>query len=200
LVCTVSGTVKWAQCELGGFATSFIPTAGSTATRAADVAVISGAAFTDFYRQAEGTVLVSISSGQYRVVNGSIYSVSLFCLSDGTMNNFIMMGCIPPNTSFANGQLQFQIYASGTVSMNVNHNVYNGADVSATISFTENDVDGYSSQGAAVSDDSVTIAALNQMTLGQFLAGSRLLNGGIKRIAYWPEKLGNANMQQLTVV
>jgi hypothetical protein len=44
------------QLEYGSVATSFIPTSGSTVTRAADDLVISGSDFTNFYNQSEGTV------------------------------------------------------------------------------------------------------------------------------------------------
>ena len=52
-----------AQLEVGSFATSYIPTSGpntgSTVTRAADIASITGTNFTDFYNQTEGTFSVS---------------------------------------------------------------------------------------------------------------------------------------------
>ena len=44
-----------AQMEAGSFPTSYIPTSGSTVTRAADLTKIIGTNFTDFYNQTEGT-------------------------------------------------------------------------------------------------------------------------------------------------
>jgi hypothetical protein len=56
----VSGMLIWgAQVEDGVTRpTSYIPTEGAAATRAADVPVISGAAFSDFYNQSEGTLVI----------------------------------------------------------------------------------------------------------------------------------------------
>ena len=52
-----SGIYVWgAQYEQGAHATSYIPTSGSTVTRADDFAVIKGTNFTDFYNQSEGTL------------------------------------------------------------------------------------------------------------------------------------------------
>ena len=45
-----------AQVEEGAFATSYIPTEGSTRTRAADNASITGKNFSEWYRQDEGTI------------------------------------------------------------------------------------------------------------------------------------------------
>ena len=49
-----------AQLEQGAFPTSYIPTSGSTVTRAADNAKITGTNFTDFYNQTEGTILQNL--------------------------------------------------------------------------------------------------------------------------------------------
>jgi hypothetical protein len=63
-----SGFYIWgAQLEAGSKATSYIPTTGAAANRAADVASISGSNFSSWYRQDEGTMY----SGnlQYRLDN-----------------------------------------------------------------------------------------------------------------------------------
>jgi hypothetical protein len=58
-----SGLYLWgAQLEVGAFPTSYIPTIGSTRTRAADNASITGKNFSSWYRQDEGTVLIDTIS------------------------------------------------------------------------------------------------------------------------------------------
>ena len=47
------------QVEVGSFVTSLIPTHGSTVTRAADIAKITGTNFSDFYNQTEGTAFIN---------------------------------------------------------------------------------------------------------------------------------------------
>jgi len=58
-----SGVYIWGvQQEDSEYLTSYIPTSGSTVTRAADIAKITGTNFTDFYNQSEGTIIA-----EYRV-------------------------------------------------------------------------------------------------------------------------------------
>jgi hypothetical protein len=59
----VSGFYLWgAQLEQGSFPTSYIPTQGSTRTRATESAAITGKNFSDFYNQSEGTIFSTTKS------------------------------------------------------------------------------------------------------------------------------------------
>jgi hypothetical protein len=73
-----SGIYIWgAQFEAGSFPTSYIPTTTATATRAADVAVISGTAFSDFY-SASGTLFASYAdSGVMSDLSPSLSTLDL---------------------------------------------------------------------------------------------------------------------------
>ena len=57
------GIYIWgAQAEAASFPTSYIPTSGGTATRAADVASISGTNFTSWFNQSAGTFVGTVGS------------------------------------------------------------------------------------------------------------------------------------------
>jgi|GEM_PF-6152713 len=60
LTLTVTGSVTFAQLEVGAYASSYIPTAASQVTRAADSATMTGANFTSWYG-AGGTMIVDVN-------------------------------------------------------------------------------------------------------------------------------------------
>ena len=67
-----SGMYFWgAQMEAGSFPTSYIPTSGSTVTRAADLTKIIGTNFTDFYNQTEGSTVFEAKT--FKGVPGNVY-------------------------------------------------------------------------------------------------------------------------------
>ena len=82
---TLSEIIIWgAQFETGSYATSYIPTSGSTVTRAAETA--NGAGTSDDFNDSEGVLYAEISAladdGSYNIIS----------LSDNTANNFIVIG------------------------------------------------------------------------------------------------------------
>jgi hypothetical protein len=68
LTLTVTGTVQYAQLEVGAFATSFIPTAASQVTRTADLASMTGTNFTDWYSATRGSFVCKFDT--YGTVGG----------------------------------------------------------------------------------------------------------------------------------
>jgi hypothetical protein len=61
LTLTVTGTVEYAQLEAGSFASSYITTAGASATRSSDLPTVTP--ISSFYNQNELAVFYSKSSG-----------------------------------------------------------------------------------------------------------------------------------------
>jgi hypothetical protein len=81
-----SGIFLWgAQLEAGAFPTSYIPTTSATVTRAADVASITGSAFSGWYNQTEGTFYSENRIGGFQV---NKYP-NVFNVNDSTNNNVI---------------------------------------------------------------------------------------------------------------
>jgi hypothetical protein len=79
---TTSFYIWGAQLEAGSFPTSYIPTTDAAATRAADVASISGSNFSSWYRQDEGTMFAEFN--RPAAVTGLR---SIAAVSDGGFNN-----------------------------------------------------------------------------------------------------------------
>jgi hypothetical protein len=163
-----------AQLETG-VATSYIPTSGSTAQRAADDLVISGSDFTDAYNQSEGTIYFEGTS------NG-ISDPRLFEFSDGTASNIIK--------SDINDGSNFRASVIDGSSVIVSEqSSFTGASslFRAALSFKVNDFEGNLNGVSLINETPASLPTVNQFHVGSNYDGnSKHLNGHIKRLIYWP--------------
>lgn len=196
-----SGIYLWgAQLEAGAFATSYIPTAASQVTRTADVATITGANFSQWYNQSEGTF----------VVEGTVYSTgisgnrkSLLAATEGNFNNSVLVGVLSGTTTTggvrSGGVQQADTSVASAISANT---VFKMAFAVKADNFA------LCVNGGAVATDTsgamLSNAALLDIGCGpQNSAGSTnttgdYLNGHLRSLRYYPAKLTNAQLQALT--
>ena len=181
------------QLEQGAFATSVIPTTTAAVTRSADVASITGSAFSGWYRQDEGTVFAQVI--QASEVGTSRFP-RLWSISDGT---------------FAE-RITGQRYSTGTFRPNITDNSVGQAvfDVSPSIpakspgrfayAFKLDDIGGAVNGGAVVTDTSATMPLVTQLNIGDVYTPLTTTNnnGPIRRLTYWPQRLGNEVLQRIT--
>ena len=176
-----------AQLEAGSFPTSYIKTTGSTATRSADVASIPVADFG--YNQSAGTVVQEFSTADVFTANENAFS-------DGTNDNRIMWG-LNANT----GRAPY-ISAGGTntVALINNSGIAGGVPSKLGIAFASNDVASSLDGGAVATDTSATIpTSITTLYLGVGATGTGTqINGHIKSIKYYPRRLTNAQLQEIT--
>jgi hypothetical protein len=169
------------QLEQGAFATSYIPTTTAAATRAADSAVVTP--ISSFYNQAEGTLFAE-AAGIGTIVNVDNASAEerLFL----TINT----SAIP------------QFFATAL----------NASQASITIGAATTPAQIVKFAGTAKQDDlqaardgtlgtadtsAVMPSGITRMQLGQRQTGTRL-NGHIRKLAYWPKRLTNTLLEQIT--
>ena len=179
------------QLEQGAFATSVIPTLGTAAvTRSADVASISGSNFSSWYRQDEGTLFADVqasanaNTAYATISNGSQTSNSIYFDNDfGNIRNVIF-----------SGSSAIAVLGLGTV----------GTVGAFNKLSTAYKVDNFAAvrNGGTVGTDtlgSVPIS-VSQMNLGTNTSGtsSSYINGTIRRLTYWPQRLPNATLQEIT--
>ncbi len=188
-----NGIFIWgAQLEAGAFPTSYIQTVASQVTRAADAASMTGTNFSSWYNQAEGTLY-----GEYANSVNPAGGVArrIAHVSDGTDSNriYIAWGETTARALLvctANGVSQASI--SGTA-MSASGGKLAGAykvndfAVSANGLLTGTDTDGI-------------IPSVNVLHIGTSAVGtsSHYLNGCVKKIAYYPLRVTNAQLQGLT--
>jgi hypothetical protein len=184
-----SGIYIWgAQLEAGAFPTSYIATGAATATRSADAASMIGPNFSSWYNQSEGTLFVNATTPPNLSTFPTITS-----LSDGTANNRVLI------YGFTNGY--YVGITTGGVSLataGVLTTPSVGSRVSIAGGIKVNDVFIAQSGVAGTTDTSVTLPVVNRLFIGAGATGTATLNGTISRIAYYPLRLTNAQLQALT--
>jgi hypothetical protein len=185
-----SGVFIWgAQLEAGAFATSYIPTVASQVTRSADAASMTGTNFSSWYRADAGTIysdcLPLFATGSSRVLS----------ISDNTFaNRFLVIA------STAN---HFYVNAGGVVVADLPVGAYSTTVTNKQAStYAVNDFAVSLNAGAVVADTSGALpAGVNRLYIGADSDGaSNFLNGTIKKLAYYPKRLTNAELQGLTTV
>ena len=186
-----SGVYLWgAQLEAGAFPTSYIKTEGSQVTRSADSASMTGTNFSSWYSQSQGSLYVdantsSTTNARYvQIWAGSTGQGGYLSLaSDGdqawleTFNGVVANAFDSKATV---GQYQGKL-ASGFGSTG-NTFAFNGNVIGSTTNYLANPRDATS------------------LFIGQSGSNSQLLNGTIRKIAYYPRRLTNAELQSLTTV
>ena len=191
LTLTVTGTVQFAQLEAGGFASSYIPTGASQATRTADTAVVTGANFTDWYRQDEGTFLVDVSNYlSATTVNSSFVSITRMPFEGN--NIIILLGDRTASFIILSNEGVHQL--SGMSSFPP---LSNGGKMA--FSYAVNNFSGCVN-GGGVRNDTSGNPPLNMQVLniGTYGGNPGPLNGHIRSIRYWPQRLSNAQLQEIT--
>ncbi len=176
-----------AQLELGAFPTSYIPTTTAAATRSADSAVMTGANFSSWYNQTQGTFVAEADTAGVVAGGGS----SFFSATNGTFNERLQV-------RFGTGNTLGSIVTAASVvqsSPSKSGAVYTGDK--AAFAYQINDT-AITRGGVAVST-SVTAAlpTPNQLVLGALVLNEHL-NGHIRSIKYFNTRLPNATLQALT--
>jgi len=178
------------QYELGAFPTSYIPTTTATVTRSADVASITGSAFSSWYNQTAGSMFTEAQGTSF--VTGAVRRY--FEISDGTANNRILLGYSATNAvrGIANtgGVSQTNISATATPA---NMSKFAFAFAADNAQIAANGLLG-------TEDTSVTLPTVSTLYIGgePTLAATTTLNGHIRRLTYWPTRLPNSTIQAVT--
>ena len=171
------------QLELGAFATSVIPTTTTALTRAADAASMTGANFSSWYNQNEGTFVVKAdtvkTSGTTPIVTAQIaggadrHQVLMFTQTAATVVSGVSQALIGTNAAQIAGiAYSYKLDSFAACA--------NGGTVSVDTS------------GSVPS--SLTYAMLGKFDFG----GGESLNGHIRSFAYYARQLSAGQLQTLT--
>jgi len=175
-----------AQLETGAFPTSYIPTSGSTVTRAADFA--SASSFKYHQNSTQGTLYVAFTPN---VDSSNFLRVAEFGYSNLRFSIQVVSGAIRHYTRNAAN----------------NTNNFIGTPYLYTLNSTQKTAYTVSAGYAAQSNNGTNaqsetdVLGLNESNVGFYIGRSgsgAQLNGHIKQIQYYPKRLSNEELQLLT--
>jgi hypothetical protein len=182
-----SGISLWgAQLEAGTFATSYIPTVASQVTRAADNASMIGNNFARWYTQGVGTYYVEATAQ----------------LKAGFVPSFVNDQNI--TIGIAGGTGDARVYRSSNLSLLAgNGSVVYPAYSKIAVGFQAGSNNSAISTGGATpavfTSPEVTAISLGiGLNITSVGFGGSSINGTIKRIAYYPRRLANTELQGIT--
>ena len=179
------GVYFWgAQGELASFPTSYIPTTGSTATRAADVASI------------------ATSSRKFNSSSGTFVADFSYTDNGNTNINYVLGGSSSARIMYNNAGSNTWNTFDGTTSTSIGAIDGNGATHKIAVSVREGSststcLDGTLTASASSSALMSNTISSTTISIGGGSASQRL-NGHIKSIKYYPRRLSNTQLQELT--
>ena len=172
-----------AQLEAGAFATSYIPTIASTVTRNADVALITGQNFAQWYTQSEGAWAV-----EWAAANGNFVIVQVSAATNS--DRFLMLSSSADQVSVTTASVGQGVIDAGTINA--------GAANKLSYAYRTNDTAASLNGGAAAADITVALPTVDRLCLGATAVAAALLNGHIRSIRYIPVRAADFQLQALT--
>lgn len=185
-----------AQVETGAFPTSYIPTSGSTVTRAIDSAV---ATLSDFYyRQKHGSMVVEFTSkyDESAALFNRVYEIG----NTGTNVNRLMTYVKTDETRLSSSVWDNNVFGFGAT---LTSSLPNGTGVYSKAAYaweTDNAHAAFDGNLVGSVDTSVSLTQTRD-TLGIMRGAdftSQTLTGHIKSIQYYPLRVADAKLETLT--
>ena len=184
---TSSILIYGAQLEAGAFPTSYIPTSGATATRAADVCSMPVSAFG--YNKSEGTVVVEYTPSC--LVNSDFRGAIDLTEEGGSNANRIFHS--------ADTAVHWRVKSGGVTSASLDAGNATASQLNKVAGVYKLNDFAVTIDGGTVSFDSAgdVPVDIGRLHIGTLYNGF-CLNGHIKSIKYYPRRLTNAQLQELT--
>lgn len=182
--------IGFPQLEQGATASSVIPTTGTQATRNADVATITGAAFSSWYRQDEGSLYVN-GAGVSNISGATRRYAEMTSLTAGSSERILLGYSLVTNNRL--------LVVDNNVSV-ADVSVTGSSSAQVAAAFKVNSFQLASNGTLGTEDTNGSLPAVDTLYLGSADGSSpaTFLNGTISRLTYFPQRLPNAKLQAIT--
>lgn len=185
-----SGIYIWgASLEQGAFSTSYIKTEASQVTRAADAASMTGANFSSWFNQGQGTLYGEAGANRSFDLGRAIFEVG-----DGTLINRIFLGTAGASTNAALSAISNNVLQVSSSFVGA----FSSGSAKLSLAYKQNDFAASANGVTALTDTSGLIPVVNQTTFGRTTSNQVYWNGTIKKLSYYPIRCTNAQLQGLT--
>ena len=180
-----------AQLEVGSFATSYIATTSASATRTADVTQMTGTNFSSWFNNAQGTTYVetscigSSSSGYFGVCK----------FNDGSIANRFGIYGRPSGAGYGAVMTTNGTTVAGLEPISGSTATIVNTYSKITYSYQVNNFSATRNASTVTTDTAGDVAVVNRFDIGLY---DDVLNGYIKKLAYYPIAVTSANLQALT--
>ena len=174
------------QLEAGAFATSYIPTTTTSLTRNADQVVMTGTNFSDWYNASESTLMTEASTFSNAATDKFVANIN-----NNGFPNRILMNFTATNNFSASLVSNSVSQVSGT------NGVAAALNTPTKMCFaTKLNSFAFSQSGVAPTTDNLGVmpVTVDRLWIGSAFT-SAFLNGHMRQIKYWPQRLINAETQ-----
>ena len=190
LTLTVTGDVQYAQLEAGGFATSYIATAGATVTRAADVAYHTLGSEWD---GAGGTLMA-----EFRAPAADQLALIAYFNSATYHESFGILKADYAVNGLPGAVISGEVNDASVVRINLSVAGNDGAFHKAAVYYDNAVLAGCADGGSVVSEPNSQLPSPSKLNIGQRDGGNIPFNGHIKSLRYYQGRLSDAQLQQIT--
>ena len=175
------------QLERGEFATSYIATTTAAATRSTDEAIVN--TVSSFYNQTEGTMFAELEP------RGQLTSARYVQFDDETNSNRIVLGL----TSSSTVQNFTTVAGNTTLSSTLSGTIDAGAIYKMGAGFaTDNMVSAANGTLGTVDTSGAMPSGIVRLRLDGQLGSAATRGHWLRKFAYWPKRLTNTLLEQLT--
>ena len=188
LTLTVTGTIEFANLEVGTSATSWIPTTTVRAVRSADVCTIRGTDFNGMWNATEGTLYASFYLYRSPMLGGIVTAGRA-----GTQAGRIEIGRVGTTRG------TFNITDDANVNVtHLNSTVLAFVKHKSALAYRQNDVCGIFNTSAPFLSTTATLGTQNELIIGNLNSINRPNNAPIDSIRVYRKRLPLAKLQGLT--